>query len=248
MLELENHQSEKVGCILKLISLRRKMLLDHLQCVPDVQESDELASRSPLHHTESSASNVADSRQQLSELVLDVSSFEFDSLLPGGASADSDDAFAKMLEWDGDLASRLTHSFGSEISNFSSSLTFEIESGVDGIAQSNSDHAFCRLELFVILPSAQSRAHVATKSILSGICSFRFGAGSSRLVSMQWTALDDQSFGGFLSPMAGTSNSASHPPLEAYRRQLVHPSVVSLEHVRGAENDEIHCQGVGMSI
>ena len=237
MHELEVLQSERRKCVLKLVALRRRMLLDHLRNVPDSRESGE--------RTCTSMPTYADMRRDLSEFVLDASSFVFDSMLPGGASPDSEEALSKMLEWDGALASRLVHFFRNQIADVVSSLSFDIESGVEGIALSNSDLAFCRLELVAKVPSVVQN-QVARKLIMSGICSFTFGVGSSRLVSMGWTALDDRCFGGFIRSVADEPKCGSHPSFDPYRRQLVHPSVVSLDHIRSAETDDL--QGLDVSL
>ena len=238
MHEREVLQSERRDCVLKLIALRRRMLLDRMRHVQDAQQSGERTY--PSDHTH------ANIRMDLSELVLDAASFAFDSMLPGGASPDSEEAYAKMLEWDGALASRLMHFFSSQMSDIISSLSFDIESGVEGIAQSNSDLAFCHLTLEAKLPSVHNHDQVVTKLITSGICSFTFGVRSNRLVSMRWTALDDQCFGGFLRSVADESKGGNHPPFDPYRRQLIHPSVVSLDHIRSAETDEF--QGLDVSL
>jgi len=236
MHELEVLRSERRNCVLKLVALRQRMLLDHLRNVPDSRESGEQSCPS--------MQTYADMRRDLSEFVLDAPSFTFDSMLPGGASPDSDEALAKMLEWDGTLATLLVRFFSSQFADIVSSLSFDIESGVEGIALSNSDLAFCRLELVAKVPSVQNQ--VVTKLIMSGICSFTFGVGSSRLVSMGWTAIDDRCFGGFVRSAADEPKGGTHPSFEPYRRQRVHPSVVSLDHIRSAETDEL--QGLDVSI
>lgn len=247
MHDLEILQDERKNCILDLISLRQKMLINHLRRLSDDHQSGGSPYRGPASHTESPSEDLPKIRQGLSVLVVDISSFQFDSLLPGGASPDSEEALAKMLEWDEALASRFINAFASELSDILSSLNFEIESGVDGIAYSNSNLAFCRLELYAKVPSALNRDQTETQRILSGICAFRFGEESSRLISMQWTALDDQCFSGFLyATPTSVSSDTSIASTDRYKRQLVHPSVVSLDHVRNTETEE--SQGLGLSI
>jgi hypothetical protein len=249
MHNLENLKSARKDNILKFISLRRTMLLDRLRHRPASKNAGEDYFPPPLPENESHASGVADIFSQFSELVDDASSFDFDCLLPGGASSDNDEALARMLEWDAALATRLVQVYGNHISDIPSSLTFEIESGANGIAQGNGDLAFCRLDLFLKpLAVDDGNNQADAKLILSGICCFKFGSNSSnRMASMRWSALDDRCFGGgFICPKTGESIEADHSAFDPYKRQMIHPSVVSLDHIRSAEVDET--QGPGMTL
>lgn len=252
--EQEDLEDERRECIQDFFQMRQSMLLDQVQRLPDDQKLG--GGSSQPNKPESSSSKLA-------ELVDGTMPFEFDSFLPGGANADSDDAFAKMLEWDEALLRRMKSSFVESATTVFSTLTYEIESGPSSIALNKNDDAFCRVGLFVnILPSSSNAATTSNqasgkkKLVLSGICAFRFGPEqSSRLASLKWTTLQDESCsaGGVTPPSwAGgeTDSNSSQPSRETLGSQLVHPSVVSLDHVRHSQHvdlDDSH-GGPGMNI
>lgn len=248
MQETENLQSERNKCVEKLISLRQQMLLSHLQHLVIGQNcSGDPISKCQSENDSCSTPFAAQYAAQLSELVEDTKSFTFDSLLPGGAHADTHEMFAKMHEWDLVLSKRLMHTFGTKISTVLPSLAFEIEAGTDGIAHGRNNSAFCRLVMSAKQSSNNPDDATVQKMVLSGMCSFRFRPGSSRLLSMQWTTVDDHCFGGFLRSVALGPDAQRFQSSDTYERQTVHPSVVSLDHDRPNETNDTQ-EGPGMQI
>jgi hypothetical protein len=242
----ENLEIERRECIQDFFEMRHSMLLDQVQCRVNDQKSGDESSQ-PKKSKE-----ITKSFENFSELANDTMPFEFDTLLPGGASADSDDAFSKMIEWDTVLLKRMNCSRDTSAAEVLSSLKYEIESGPGGIALNKNGDAFCRVELYVHVPSSSNttrsdQASGKRKVLLSGICAFTFGSQSSRLTSLKLTILEDRCFVGLSRSTGGEMDSnSSQPSRDNLGSQLVHPSVVSLDHVRHVELDESH--GPGMNI
>jgi len=245
--EQEDIEFQKRNVIEKIIALRQDMLRDHLQ-----RQSGESSSSSRKRSLDAAIYKTVypheHFRVMLAELVDPATAFEFDSLLPGDANADSDEAIFKMQEWDEALVDRVSCTFTNNFSEVLPSITYEIESGSDGIALNKNGDAFCRVEIFVQVPSPSegdpSPTVLSKKSmIMSGICLFRFGSKTNRLTSMRWTTLEDRCS----SPCSSVREKDSNRPYpENLQSQLVHPSVVSLDHVKQNEGDDIH--GPGMNI
>ena len=249
--EQEDIEVQKRNDIQQILSLRQDMLREEIQLQARNQQSGETSSSRTrsLEGTRYQAVFPYDHfRSLLAELIEPASSFEFDSLLPGDVNADSDEAISKMHEWDEALVDRASCTFTSNFCEVLPSITYEIESGCDGIALNKNGDAFCRVEIFVQVPSpfeSDASASVAFKKtkIMSGICSFQFGSMTNRLTSMRWTTLEDCCSRACSSVKVEGSN---RPFPEYLQSQLVHPSVVSLDHVKQNEGDDNH--GPGMNI
>lgn len=250
--EQEEMEIQKRNYIQKFFTLRQDMLRDQVQRQARNQQSGETSSSS---RTKSSDETMYQTvfpyehfRLMLADLIDSATSFEFDSLLPGDSNADSDEAISKMHEWDEALVDRASSTFASNFSEVLPSITYEIESGRDGIALNKNGHAFCRVEIFVQIPSSSdtdASASVIYKKtrIMSGISSFQFGSRTNRLTSTRWTTLEDRCSRAHSSARAEESNRQFPEYLQS---QLIHPSVVSLDHVKQSESDENH--GPGMNI
>lgn len=248
--EQEDIELQRRNCIQSIVSLRQDMLRDQVQRQARNQQSGETSSSSMKGSLDGTLyQSVCPNehfRAILTELVDPGRSFEFDSLLPGDSNADSDEAISKMHEWDEALVDRVSCTFTENLSEVLPSITYEIESGSDGIALNKNGDAFCRVEIFVQVPSESDASASVTgkkRKIMSGICSFQFGSKSNRLTSMRWTTLEDLCSRACSSGRAKDSN---RPFPEYLQSQLVHPSVVSLDHVKLNESDDIH--GPGMNI
>lgn len=250
--EQEDIDVQKRNYIQRILSLRQDMLRDQVQRQARNQLSGETSSSSRTRSLDGTLYQAVFPyerfRLMLAELIDPATSFEFDSLLPGDANADSDEAISKMLEWDEALVDRASCTYTNNFSEVLPSITYEIESGSDGIALNKNGDAFCRVEIFVQVPirseSDASASVIGKKSkIMSGICSFQFGSKSNRLTSMRWTTLEDCCSKACPPVRAEDSN---RPFQEYLQSQLVHPSVVSLDHVKQNEGDDNH--GPGMNI
>lgn len=244
--EQEDIEDEKRNRIHKFLSLRQDMLRDQVQRQARNQQIGESSSScrpSSLDGTFYETVPHEHFRLALAEIIDPTTSFEFESLLPGDANADSDEAISKMQEWDEALVDRARCTFTNSFSNVPL-INYEIESGSDGIALNKNGDAFCRVDIFVQAPnpcdSDASGSVVGKKNkIMSGICSFQFGSKNNLLTSMRWTTLEDRC-------SAGRAEDRNRPFPEYLQSQLVHPSVVSLDHVKQSEGDDSN--GPGMNI
>ncbi len=256
MQEEEDIQDQQKQSVLDFFSLRQSMLLDQMKRETHDQQTGEATApqQSKTDKTmELGLSPEEAIRMKLSELVDPARSFEFDSLLPGGATADSDDAICKMFEWDEVFMDSVQYTFGSNAVNVLKSVTYEIDGGCNGIAINKGGNAFCRVELFANVPAPTESAasdDVATKRtmLLSGLCSFQFGLESNCLTSMKWTTLEDRCCVSNVR-VSGKQidiGSRGHPCLEYLGSQLIHPSVVSLDHAKQNDGDEINEPGMSI--
>lgn len=248
--EQEEIEIQKRNYIQRFFALRQDMLRDEVQRQARNQQSGETSSSSRTKSLDETLYLAVfpyeHFRLMLADLIDSATSFEFDSLLPGDANADSDEAISKMHEWDEALVDRASSTFASNFSEVLPSITYEIESGSDGIALNKNGDAFCRVEIFVQIPSSSdaSASVIGKKTrIMSGICSFQFASKTNRLTSIRWTTLEDRCSRAHNSARVEDGN---RPFPEYLQSQLVHPSVVSLDHVKQNESDENH--GPGMNI
>jgi len=247
MKEEEERQSQRRQIVQDFFSARQSMLLDRVRQHVNDQSSDQARS-SCEKRSHASGERV---RSNLCNIIDASESFDFESLLPGGAEPDTEDAMSKMIEWDQALLESIARNFGNLGSDVLSSVAYEIESGVEGIAFNKNGEVFCRAELSLRLPSTVSKEGQfknVKKILLSGVCSAKFSSQSQRLVSFKWTTLEDRCSSGRKRPAPeDAGSSVSQQSRETLGSQLVHPSVVSLDHVRHVDSDE-NQQGPGMSI
>jgi hypothetical protein len=87
-----------------------------------------------------------------------------------------------MLEWDNELANSITQKHGKSTDG---SLVYKIVGGKAGIALSNDDTGFARVELHI---SCKDRAPT-TRVVLLGFMVAHFAPESSHLRSIVWTTL-----------------------------------------------------------
>lgn len=251
MQEQEEIQEQRRQSVRGFLSLRQNMLLGQKKLATHDQQSGETSSSRPSAMDEALQWYhvlLENTRLELSELIDATLLFEFESLLPGGANADSDDAISKMFEWDEAFVDRVKSAFGSRAARVLGSVKYEIESGCEGIALNKGGTAFCRVEIFAQIPSesenlVNEKCHTDKAMLMAGLCCFKFNSVSNRLTSMKWTTLEDRVCVGTVRFSGGEMESNSNKR-EYLGSQLVHPSVVSLDHGKQNDAEETHEPGM----
>jgi hypothetical protein len=196
---------------------------------------------------------------------------------PSTYSSRFEESLSRMCRWDrrvreraeGLLLEGVSRQEDGRSSSISTSVKYEIAGGVDGIAISKDGHGYLRAGLVcqtensaALSSSSSSQLTLQSRTLLTGMLDVQFEVKSSRVAAATWTTLHDclpfnppsgSNDGQELvapardkaDPKIGDDPSSSSS--ETLGNQLVHPSVVSLDHEK-ANMDAEDSQGPGMEI